>query len=374
MLNMTPGPTSIHENVRLSLSKDYNNSDLERTFVDFYAGLAKKIGKLMNTANNVLILCGEGMLALEAACISLIEKGDRVLCIDNGIFGNGFKELIEMAGGTAVMYTRDYESPINIEELENFLKKDSNFKIATLVHCETPTAITNPVDKICPLLNRYGIISVVDSVSAIGGENIEIDNWNMDVVLGASQKCISAPTGLCFLSISQTAWDKILNRRNPITSYYLNLSNYKDYEKNRWFPHTMPSHLIYALDTAINRMIAEEQFVSRHERMAKAVRAAIIKSGLKLFGKSGYSNTVTAVHVPEGITFQQIFRDMLNLDVMIGGSIGEFENKLIRIGHMGENCNEESISLALAALDRVLRTNGLLTGELLNHLFAKELV
>ncbi len=374
MLNMTPGPTAVHEDVRMRLAIDYPNTDLDDSFVDFYSHLTKKIGRIINTANDVIILCGEGMIALEAACVSLIEKGDRVLCIDNGIFGNGFKELIELAGGKPVMFSGDYDRPIDVEKLEEFLKQDSYFKLATLVHCETPTGLTNPVDRICPLLKRYGIISIVDSVSAIGGEEINVDDRNMDVVLGASQKCFSAPTGLSFLSVSQAAWNKMEKRYHPIPSYYLNLLNYKDAVKNRWFPHTMPGAMLFALDTAVERFIGEAEFVKRHARIAKAVRAALSQAGLQLYCKEGHSNTVTAFYVPKNADYQQIYKDMLNHGVMIAGSLGEFKNKLIRIGHMGENCSVEKVAVALAALDMVLRSKGLISGDLLNHIFAKELI
>ncbi len=374
MLNMTPGPTAVHEDVRMRLSLDYPNTDLDDSFVDFYQQLSRKIAGILNTTNDVIIMCGEGMIALEAACVSLIEKGDRVLCIDNGIFGNGFKELIELAGGKAVMFSGDYDKPIDVEKLEEFFKEDSNFKVATLVHCETPTGLTNPVERICPILNKYGIISIVDSVSAIGGEEINADRNKIDVVLGASQKCLSAPTGLSFLSVSQAAWDKMTGRYNPIPSYYLNLLNYKDSVKNRWFPYTMPGALLFALDTAVDRLIGETEFVKRHERIAKAVRAALSQAGLELFCKEGHSNTVTAFYVPKDTDYGQIYKDMLNLDVMIAGSLGEFKNRLIRIGHMGENCSVEKVAVALAALDRVLRNKGVISGDLLNHIFAKELI
>jgi len=196
VLLMTPGPTEVHEEVRKALSQKFLNPDIDQSFFDFYRITCCKIKELLKTKNDVLILCGEGILGLEAACASLIEPGDKVLCLDNGIFGRGFANFAQIYGADVQILEFDYRKDIDAEVLEKFLKKNNNFKLATLVHCETPSGITNKVDIICPILKKHGILTVVDSVSAIGGEQLLADEWCMDVVLGASQKCLSAPPGL----------------------------------------------------------------------------------------------------------------------------------------------------------------------------------
>ncbi|MFW6377529.1 MAG: pyridoxal-phosphate-dependent aminotransferase family protein, partial [bacterium] len=256
-LIMTPGPTSIHEEVRKALSQEITNPDLDKRFYEFYKNTCNKLQKVMNTTNEVLVLSGEGILGLEAACASLIEKGDRVLCIDNGIFGKGFGDFAKMYGAEVVYFKADYRRGIDVNQLEELLRKDNNFKFATLVHCETPSGITNLVDKICPLLNKYRIISVVDAVSAIGGEVLKVDDWQMDIVLGGSQKCLSAPPGLTFLSISEKAWNKILHRKSPIAGFYANLANWKTWYEDKWFPYTQPISDIYGLSVAVDRWLAE---------------------------------------------------------------------------------------------------------------------
>jgi aspartate aminotransferase-like enzyme len=149
---MTPGPTYVSEDVRSALSKEITNPDLDPEFYEFYKETCTKIQKFLKTENEVLILCGEGILGLEAACASLIEPGDRVLCIDNGIFGNGFGDFQKMYGAQVVYFKSDYRKAIDVDALRKFLKKDSNFKMATVVQCETPSGRTNPVALICPLL------------------------------------------------------------------------------------------------------------------------------------------------------------------------------------------------------------------------------
>ncbi len=355
-LIMTPGPTYVHEEVRMALSKQITNPDLDHRFFEFYKETCDKLKKVINTENEVLILSGEGILGLEAACASLIEPSERVLCIDNGIFGNGFGDFAKMYGAEVIYFKSDYRKSINVSELEKFLAKDNSFTVATLVHCETPSGITNPVEEICKLLNKYGIISVIDSVSGIGGESLKTDEWKMDIVLGGSQKCLSAPPGLTFMSISERAWEKILNRNTPITGFYSNLSIWKEWYEKKEFPYTQPVSDIYGLYTAINRWLSDKDPLLRHKKIAEAVRKSLIEGGLELYPLEGFSNTVTAINIPEKIRFKDIYNSMLEEhDILIAGSLGFLQDKVIRIGHMGENCHEDRLYLTLKALDKVLR-------------------
>ncbi|OCL27593.1 serine-pyruvate aminotransferase/archaeal aspartate aminotransferase [Orenia metallireducens] len=365
-LIMTPGPTYVDEEVRKALSNPITNPDIDPDFYEYYQDTCIKLQNLLNTENQVLILSGEGILGLEAACASLIEPGDKVLCIDNGIFGNGFGDFAKMYGAEVRYFKTNYRKAIDPQELELFLEENHDFKAATLVHCETPSGITNPVDQICPLLKRYGIITVVDSVSAIGGERLETDEWGMDIVLGGSQKCLSAPPGLTFLSISQAAWKVILNRKTPIASFYCNLANWKDWYEKQWFPYTQPISDIYGLRVAVDRWLEEDNPIARHAKLANGVRESLVSGGLKLYPLEGFSNTVTTISIPKGVTYHDIYDKMLKEhNIMITGAFGFLQDKVIRIGHMGENCYEEKLYLTLKALDLTLRSLGVeLKGEL----------
>lgn len=354
-LIMTPGPTYVHEEVRRALSVEITNPDLDENFYEFYKETCNKFKKLFNTQNEVLILNGEGILGLEAACASLIEPGDKVLCIDNGIFGNGFGDFAKMYGADVTYFKSDYKRKVDINKLREFLKQGNDFKIATLVHCETPSGITNPVDLICPLLKEYGIITVVDSVSAVGGEILNVDEWKMDIVLGGSQKCLSAPPGLTFLSISEDAWNKILNRKESIKSYYANLAIWKNWYEEKWFPYTQPISDIYGLRAALDRIL-EDDYEKRHEKYASVVRKSFMDSGLELYALDGFSNTVTTVVIPSKITFKQIYDKMIKEhNIIIAGAFDFLKDKVIRIGHMGENCYEDKLYITLKALNKVLR-------------------
>ncbi len=370
---MTPGPTQVSENVREALSKKTTNPDLDTSFFEFYKNTCDKIKTLLHTRGETIILDGEGILGLEAACASLTEQGDRVLCIDNGIFGRGFGDFAKMYGAEVVYFESDYRRGVDLEKLELFLEHDNNFKYATLVHCETPSGILNPIEKICPLLNHYGILSVTDAVSSIGGDQVKVDEWKMDIVLGGSQKCISAPSGLTFLSISQKAKTVMKNRKTPILGFYCNLTIWENWYENKWFPYTQPINSIVALDCAIDSVL-EGDYLERHKRLGQATRNAIEKSGLELYPEDSYSNSVTTILVPEGIEFKDIFDRMIkDHDIMIGGAFDYLAGKVIRIGNMGENCYEEKLFITLKALNIVLKELGVKLKEDIHRCFVGEI-
>lgn len=365
-LIMTPGPTYIKENVRDALKREITNPDLDLDFYEFYKNLCLKLKTLLNTKNETLILSGEGILGLEAACASLLEAGDKVLCIENGIFGNGFGDFAKMYGAEVEYFHGNKRRGLDINALEDFLKDNHDFKVATLVHCETPSGITNQIDKICKLLHSYNIITVVDAVSSIGGEEVLVDEWNIDIVLGGSQKCLSAPPGLTFLSISDKAIETMKARKTPIRGFYTNLLSWENWYENKWFPYTQPVSDLYAFDIALDNALNDKNILNRHKVYGDACRKALAACGLELYPKDHHSNTVTAVVVPEGIKYEDIYNKMYSEhNIIIAGAFDFLKDKVFRIGHMGENCYEEKLYLTLKALNKVLlELNVPLKGEI----------
>ncbi|MGH4050241.1 MAG: pyridoxal-phosphate-dependent aminotransferase family protein [Clostridium sp.] len=358
-LIMTPGPTQVRENVRMARALATTNPDLDLQFYEFYKETCEEIGSFLNTKNEVRILSGEGILGLEAACASLTENDDRVLVVDNGIFGEGFGDFVKMYGGKVVFFKGDRKRKIDIIELEKFLEKDHDFKYATVVHCDTPSGVLNDIDKICKLLKKNGILTVVDSVAGMGGENIRVDEWGIDIVLGASQKCISAPSGLTFLSISEAAFKLMDQRKKPIASYYCNLLIWKDYYNNKWFPYTPSISDIVGLRQAFDNILVDKDIIQRHNSIAKATRKAVKEAGLKLYIEEGYSNTVTVVEIPVGINGKELLKHMISeFNVFVAGSFAYLEGKVIRIGHMGENAKKDKIAYTLLALQASLKALG----------------
>ena len=370
----TPGPTRVRENVRLEIAKETTNPDIDVEFCEFYKNTCKKMSSILNTEKDVYILSGEGILGLEAACASLTEPGDKVLVIDNGIFGRGFDDFVKMYGGEVVYFSGDYTNEIDIEELEKFLQKENDFKYATVVHCDTPTGVLNDLSKICPLLKKYNILTVVDSVAAMVGENIEVDNWQLDIVCGGSQKAISAPTGLTMVSVSEDAKNAMKNRKTPIIGFYCNLTIWENYYRDKWFPYTMPISDIMGLDVALDNILEEglENVHNRHAKVANATRKAVKEYGLNLFLENGYSNTVTAICIDEEIGAGNLVKHLLEkYNLVMTTSLNQYTGKILRIGHMGENAKYEAIVPVLNYIDLGLKDLGFKTDKNLVELFNK---
>ncbi|MDO4486967.1 MAG: alanine--glyoxylate aminotransferase family protein [Bacillota bacterium] len=356
---MTAGPTQVKENVRMARSLETTNPDLDPAFCEFYKETCDILQELLHSSGTAYILGGEGILGLEAACASLTEPGDRVLVLDNGIFGKGFADFVTMYGGEAVLFTSDYHRPINPADLRAFLEKDSDFKYATVVHCDTPSGVLNDISELCPLLAEFGILTVVDSVAGMFGEYVNVDDSKIDILCGGSQKALSAPAGLTMLWVSDKAMKAMENRKTPIAAFYANILTFKTYYEDKWFPYTMPISDINGIRVAIDNVKADSDILERHAKIAAATRGAVEKAGLKLYLEEGFSNTVTVIEVPEGLTDQQILstiRDKHN--VMLSGCFDVLAGKVFRIGHMGENARVEEMTVTMDALDKTFADLG----------------
>ena len=254
----------------------------------------------------------------------------------------------------------DEKNPIDPAALEEYLKEHHDYKYATLVHCDTPSGMLNDISALCPLLKKYGILTVVDSVSGMFGEDVRVDDFQIDLLCGGSQKAVSAPPGLTFVTVSDAAWAAIDGRSVPIASFYANLKVFEGYYEKKWFPYTMPISDIYGLRAAIDNIAADPDILTRHEKIAESSRKAITGAGLNLYLKSGFSSTVTVFEVPEGTTAKAILDGVKNdYNIMLAGSFDVLAGKVIRIGHMGNNADYYNVREVFAALDGTLARLGI---------------
>jgi aspartate aminotransferase-like enzyme len=356
---MTPGPTQVRENVRMARSFVTTNPDLDLTFYEEYKTICDRLSALLHTDNVSYILSGEGILGLEAACASLTEPGDRVLVLDNGIFGKGFADFVKLYGGEPVLYTVSDKKAIDVDALKQYLQENHDFKYATVVHCDTPTGVLNPIEQICPLLKQYGILTVVDAVASMFGVEIDVDAGQVDILCGGSQKALSAPPGLTMLTVSSDAIQAMEERKIPIASFYANILTFKNYYKDKWFPYTMPISDIYGLGAALDNVLADQNIYVRHAQIAEAVRTAVVEAGLKLYLDNDYCSTVTVIEVPKDVNSAQFLQHMTDeYGIMIAGCFDYLAGKVFRLGHMGEGANAEDVAVMLEAMDKTFADLG----------------
>lgn len=336
---MSAGPTSIPEQVRQAMAAGFTNTDLDPAYTEFHKSMERKLSQLVHTKATSFIMLGEGMAGLDGACVSFTEEGTRALILVNGIFSDFFKTYTELYGGEAVVLSFSERKGIDLEELKAFLESDHDFTFAAFVHCETPTGVTNDIHSVGQLLDRYGIMSIVDSVSGLGGEDIRFDEARIDCLISGSQKCLSAPVGLTTITLSDRAVTYLKARKTPVKSFYTNFLNYLVTDEFD-FPYTQSETLVYALDEALNIALSYD-FAAKHKHYAEKTRAAIRAAGFEIYALTNESNTVTTFLLPDHVSSDEVQRLMYEKGTIVSTGIGPLHGHAMRIAHMGNNIRDE---------------------------------
>ncbi|UPV73438.1 alanine--glyoxylate aminotransferase family protein [Halorussus limi] len=355
-LLMTPGPTAVPPDVLDAMARPPVNPDVQAEFSPFYRDLLDKLARVYDTDDDVLVLSGEGMLGLEASVASLVAPGDEVLCLANGIFGEGFADFVEMQDGDPVVHDAPADAGFDPEAVKE-LVEDRDFAVATMVHCETPTGVLNDLGEVLGVLQDAGVLTVVDAVSSLGGTPVPTDR--IDVCLGASQKCFSSPAGLTTLSVSDAAWSKV--EETEQNSFYASLEPWRDAD----IPEDAPPHLpythavsnLYALDASLDRLLDEGlgEVYDRHEAVAAQCRERGRDLGLEPFAESDAlcSPTVTAFRTESRAgELQERLAD--DRGVVVATGLGDLADDVLRVGHMGYNADPDRVERTMDALADVL--------------------
>ena len=363
---MTPGPTAVPAPVRDAMSRELINPDVDPEFRRIYDRLTNRLATVYGvepagtgagaasvdgSARDVVVPGGEGILGLEAAIASLVEPGTEVLCLSNGLYGDGFADFVESYGGEATLVSADYDEPLPLAELESVLG-DGDFEVATMVHCETPTGALNDLGPALDLLAAADgeTLTVVDAVSSLGGAAVPTER--IDVCLGASQKCFSAPPGLTTAAISERAW-AAMEERDP-HSLYTNFLPWRDTADG--FPYTHLTTEVVALDAALELWLEEglDAVRDRHRAAAARCRERGAELGLEPYPDPERSApTVTAFHTPgRAEELQERLREAS--DILVATGLGESAGDILRVGHMGHSARVDRVDETMDALGDVL--------------------
>jgi len=307
---------------------------------------------------------GTGRAGLEAAIGSIVEPGDRVVVAECGRFGLLLVEIAERCGAEVAVVRGEWGRIIDPDALEPILQKGKTKLVAT-VHGETSTGVLQPLDDIARLAHAYGALLLTDAVVTLGGCEVAVDGWGIDVAVAGTQKCLSCPSGLAPLTFNTRVQKAIRSRRHKVRSNYLDLGQLIDY----WGParlnhHTAPTSMVYGLREALRAVEVEglpERF-ARHRLHGEALRAGLTAMGLALFGKEPPEHRlpfITPVVVPDGVDELRVRRRLIeDFGVEIGAAFGPLQGRIWRIGTMGYAARRPTILLGLAALESVLRREG----------------
>ncbi|MBO0961773.1 alanine--glyoxylate aminotransferase family protein [Neobacillus sp. MM2021_6] len=333
-----PGPTPIPKKVLQAMNQDMISHRSEE-FVHLYQETTNRVKPIFGTKQDILLLPSGGTAALEAAAVNTVSRGEEVVVITVGAFGDYFVSICEKYGFHVHKLEKTWGEACSEEDLTEFLKPLSNIKAVFATYNETSTGILNPIDKLAHVVHTCSdALFIVDGVSCIGGAPAEMDQWGIDILVTGSQKAMMLPPGLALLSISEKAWKVI--EENQTASYYLNLLSYRDWAVKGMTPNTPAVSLIYGLSAVCDLIDAEggfSQTVARHELMKDMVRAAMKSLSIGLLTSDEYASpTITAIRTPEGLDLSSFIghlKQKYHLD--FAGGLGSLQGKLFRFGHMG---------------------------------------
>ena len=349
-----PGPTPVPSDVLEAMSGEMINHRGPE-FRDISTRVTESLKKVFQTENDVLILTTSGTGGMEAAVVSTMSPGDVVLSVSIGVFGDRFAQIAEAYGATVVRLTAAWGEAIDPEAVRDALKENPSVKAVLVTHNETSTGVTNDLAAISRVVKEFDKLLVVDAVSSLSSIPFCNDEWDCDVVVSGSQKGWMVPPGLAFVSVSARGWEAHGEARMP--RFYFDLGSAKRYYERGQTPWTPAVSVYYAMDLALEKMMAEglDNIYARHARLAQKTRDGVKGLGLSLFASESHaSNTVTAVNVPEGVEARALVQRMqTDHNIVLAGGQQSLDGKIVRIGHLGY-VSDEDIDHVLSALEDTL--------------------
>ena len=362
---MGPGPLDVHPRVYKAMS-----SPVIGYLDPVYLKVLDRIGELLppvfGTRNRLTnAMPGTGSSGMEGCVTNLIEPGDRVLICVNGFFGDRIKQMAERQEAEITVIEEEWGRPIDPERVAAELKR-KDYKLVALVHAETSTGVLQPIEDIARLARETDTMIMLDTVSSLGGVEVKVDEWGVDGCFSCSQKCIGCPAGLSPITFSERALEAVKSRKNPVRSWYLDISLIEKYwGSERVYHHTSSSTLNYALLEAL-LLIHEEGLqnrFARHLKNHKALVAGVEALGLKMLVAPQYRlPTLNTVLIPEGVDDIKLRRYLLEkFKLDIGGGFGRLKGKVWRVGLMGYSSSADNVLFFIPAISRALALQGFKT-------------
>jgi len=362
---MGPGPSDVHPRVLEALSRP-TIGHLDPAFIRMMDELKELLQYAFQTRNAMTMpVSAPGSAGMETCFVNLVEPGDKVVVCQNGVFGGRMKENVERCGGIAVMVEDIWGDAIDINKLEDALKAHGDARIVAMVHAETSTGAQSDVATLVRLAHQHDCLTIVDTVTSLGGTPVKVDEWGIDAIYSGSQKCLSCTPGIAPVSFNERALEKVRNRQTRVQSWFMDLNLVMGYwgeGAKRAYHHTAPINALYALHEALLILKEEglEEAWARHRKNHLALRAGLEAMGLSFIVKEpDRLPQLNAVTIPAGVDDASVRSRLLNeYNLEIGAGLGALAGKVWRIGLMGHASRAENILLCVGALESVLGDMG----------------
>ena len=358
---MIPGPTPVPETVLKALGRHpigHRSGD----FQEIVRRTTEQLQWLHQTSGDVLVITGSGTAAMEAGMINTLSRGDRVLCGDNGKFGERWVKVARAYGLDVEVIKADWGQPLDPEAFRRALEADTakQIRAVILTHSETSTGVINDLQTICGHVKAHGTaLTIADCVTSLGATDVPMDAWGIDVVASGSQKGYMLPPGLSFVAMSDRAWEAY--ERSDLPKFYLDLGPYRKTAAKNSNPFTPAVNLYFGLEAALEMMQSEglEAIFTRHSRHRAAAQAGMKAIGMPLFAAEGHGSPAITAVAPEGIDAELLRKSVKErFDILLAGGQDHLKGKVFRIGHLGFVCDRDVLT-AVSAIEATLQSLGL---------------
>ena len=354
---MTPGPTPIPPEVLLAMARPIIHHRTDE-FKAIFASCATDLGPLFATEKPVLMLSSSGTGAMQAAITSFCRQGDTIITVAGGKFGQRWGQIGRAFGLDVVEIEVEWGRSVAVEAVEAALEAHPDARGVYLQASETSTGVTMPVREIAALCHgRADTLCVVDGITAVGVQPVEMDDWGIDIVVSGSQKAFMLPPGLAFIAVSDKAWR--VAEQSDLPRYYFDLAKERKAQAKGSTAYTSAVSLIVGLRAVLDRMAADgglPALHAHHETLAKATQAAVKALGMTLLADDP-AWSCTAVIAPESIGAGPIVSGLNKRGIKVAGGQDHLKGKIFRIGHLGWFSGTDILA-TIATLEGVLSELG----------------
>jgi alanine-glyoxylate transaminase/serine-glyoxylate transaminase/serine-pyruvate transaminase len=362
----TPGPGDVDEDVLESLAtpviRHYGPEWME--IYNETQGLLKQVFK---TKNEIFFVPGAASSLMDMAIGSLLATGEKIIVGENGFFGERLALIATGYGLQPITLKARLGKPLDPEGLHSLLEQHPDARVVALVHHETGTTVMNPLRELAQLANKAGRVVVVDAVSSLGGADVRVDEWGIDICVTTPNKCLEAVPGMGFISVSPRAWQLVDRHAQVNHGWYLNLKTWRQYatEWGTWHPTpvTLPTNIILAVRTSLRKIVGMglEAHFEKYRWASQAVRQGLRNIGFEMFVDDDYASPiVTGVNKRPEFELAELSKWLVDQrGIAIGGGLGELSGKIVRVGHLGKANTREYLVDFLFAMEEFLRQKGI---------------
>ena len=361
-LLMGAGPCNVHPRVIQAMSASLLGH-MDPDFIQVLDDVSSMLRVVFKTENAVTWpISGTGTAGMEAALVNVLEPGDTIVIGDNGYFAGRLSEIASRTGANVIQAPHELGEPIDPDRIRAELKRHAKVKAVAVVHAETSTGALTPIPALAEAAHDAGALLIVDAVTSLGGVELRIDDWGVDVCYSGTQKCLACPPGLSPITFSERAVSVLENRATPVQSFYLDMTQLRSYFAMRAYHHTAPITMIYGLREGLRILLEEgvEQRWERHTRSARALWAGVEAMGLELFAPEEHRlPSLSTIRVPGGVDAAVARKHLLDAHgIEISSGLASLADSVWRVGLMGYNATPASVFRFLSALEDALLAQG----------------